>query len=182
LHRIICQFGLDILNISEKELEYDFVFVIEEILYKEKHNQQEVEQMTLTEEKRNLFDIPDKYYLAHCISSDYALGAGIAIEFQKRFKLRDTLVALGTGQYPNTICIGRVFNLVTKDRYWNKPTYETLKFTLEQMKGFCVDDDIKYLAMPKIGCGLDRLQWSRLREIIEDIFSDTDINIMVCSL
>ncbi len=40
----------------------------------------------------------------------------------------------------------------------------------------------KYLAMPKIGCGLDKLQWSKVREIICDVFKDVDIEILVCYL
>ena len=30
--------------------------------------------MILKEEKRNLFEVDDKYYLAHCISSDCKMG------------------------------------------------------------------------------------------------------------
>ena len=36
------------------------------------------------------------------------------------------------------------------------------------MVGMCKEFNIKYLAMPKIGCGLDRLQWGKVKEIIED--------------
>ena len=37
--------------------------------------------MKLTIEKRDLFTVPDAYYLCHCISADFALGAGIAKRF-----------------------------------------------------------------------------------------------------
>ena len=40
--------------------------------------------MKLIEVKQNLFSISKDYALAHCISADYALGAGIAREFAKR--------------------------------------------------------------------------------------------------
>lgn len=43
----------------------------------------------------------------------------------------------------------------------------------------CERHEIKYLAMPKIGCGLDRLQWGKVREIIQDKFKDLDIEIEV---
>lgn len=36
--------------------------------------------------------------------------------------------------------------------------------------------------MPKIGCGLDRLQWGKVREIIKEIFGDLDIEVRVCYL
>lgn len=34
--------------------------------------------MTLREENRNLLDVPQGYYLAHCITADFSLGAGVA--------------------------------------------------------------------------------------------------------
>ena len=48
---------------------------------------------TFKEEHGNLFEVSDKYYLAHCVSTDCALGAGIAVQFQKRFKLKESLKA-----------------------------------------------------------------------------------------
>ena len=35
-------------------------------------------------EHRDLFSVPKDYSLVHCISADFALGAGIAKEFTKR--------------------------------------------------------------------------------------------------
>ena len=40
--------------------------------------------MEYKEIKGNLFDAPKDAYLVHCISADFALGAGIAVEFNKR--------------------------------------------------------------------------------------------------
>lgn len=42
--------------------------------------------------------------------------------------------------------------------------------------------EVKYLAMPKIGCGLDRLQWGKVKEIICEVFKDMDVEILVCYL
>ena len=72
-----------------------------------------------------------------------------------------------------------VFNLVTKNNYWDKPTYETITKCIEEMADICRDCGAKNLAIPRIGCGLDNLQWSKVREIIEDKFKDIDINIEV---
>ena len=33
--------------------------------------------------------------------------------------------------------------------------------------------------MPKIGCGLDRLDWELVKQIIEKIFKETDIEIKI---
>lgn len=42
-------------------------------------------------EKGNLFTVPTDYILCHCISADFALGAGIAKQFDERFNLRNKL-------------------------------------------------------------------------------------------
>lgn len=43
--------------------------------------------MMYHEEKLNLFSIDDSYYIAHCISADFALGAGIAKEIDERLNI-----------------------------------------------------------------------------------------------
>ena len=136
--------------------------------------------MILNEKKGNLFELDNnKYFFAHCISSDYELGAGIAIEFQKRFGLKRQLKVIGNRTYPELLTINHVFNLVTKNKYWNKPTYESLTTCIRYMRDMCKNCNIKYLAMPKIGCGLDRLSWPKVREIIKEEFKDLDIEIEV---
>lgn len=145
--------------------------------------------MTYKEEMRDLFTVPDEYYLAHCISADFGMGKGIVIEFNKRFDMKRKLQS----KYPDYVnewhhnnwcgdCIldGRVLNLITKERYFHKPTYDSLKSALLACWSECLHNDIKKIAMPTIGCGLDRLQWDKVSEIIKDIFKDTDIEILVC--
>lgn len=114
------------------------------------------------------------------------MGAGIAVDFNKKFKLESQFKSIeqsGTSiKVGDSWLIGRVFNLITKSKYYGKPTYQTLLMTLNDMKETCELEDIKYLAMPKIGCGLDRLSWGKVREMLNDTFKDTDIEIVVCSL
>lgn len=138
--------------------------------------------LKLEVKKMNLFEVDDRYYLAHCISADYKLGAGIAVDFDKKFKLKNKLKQIGNGSYPDCIRIDRVYNLVTKSKYCGKPTYNTLKKSLELMKLDIqsIGRVYNYLAIPKIGCGLDRLSWGRVREIIKEVFGDTNIEILVC--
>ena len=75
-----------------------------------------------------------------------------------------------------------VFNLVTKERYYHKPTLNSLEVSLNEMKDYAVEMGVKKIAMPQIGCGLDRLNWSDVSVLIEEVFGDTDIEILVCVL
>jgi hypothetical protein len=36
--------------------------------------------------------------------------------------------------------------------------------------------------MPRISAGLDRLEWSKVYEIICEVFEDTDVEIVICEL
>jgi len=141
-----------------------------------------VTKLILKEEKKDLFTVDNKYCLVHCISSDLAMGAGIAVKFQEKYNLRQKIRKNNKDgiTYPNVYLIGNIFNLVTKELYWHKPTYENFKITLQMMKHMCGWNGIKYLAMPKLGCGLDRLSWVKVKETIEEVFDDMDIEILVC--
>lgn len=76
---------------------------------------------------------------------------------------------------------GRVINLITKERYWEKPTYETMREALNIAR-LRLPYDCKKIAMPVIGCGLDRLEWCKVSEIIKEVFANTDIEILVCKV
>lgn len=68
---------------------------------------------------------------------------------------------------------------MTKVRYFHKPTYDTLRSSLQAMKDHCVSNGVQELCMPRIGCGLDRLKWERVVEMIQEIFAKVDISITV---
>lgn len=140
--------------------------------------------MIFKEIQADLFQMKESYELAHCISADAKMGAGIAVHFRQRFGL-DALQEQARSQ-PLEIgaCyrVGRTLNLVTKDKYWHKPTYGTLTSSLASMKLVCEAEGLTRLAMPQIGCGLDRLKWDKVKQIIQEVFEETDIEIVICSL
>uniref|UniRef100_A0A1I7XUA3 Macro domain-containing protein n=1 Tax=Heterorhabditis bacteriophora TaxID=37862 RepID=A0A1I7XUA3_HETBA len=92
-----------------------------------------------------------------------------------------------------------IFYLITKKTWKNKPTYESLQKSLEvkretfllhvpdlgvvqDMCSVMVKRDIRGVVMPKIGCGLDRLEWNKVHEIIKRTVSKVDIKIVICTL
>lgn len=141
--------------------------------------------MTITIENRDLFTVSQGYYLAHCISADFALGAGIAKAFDNVYNMRFKLFR----EYDNytyeggdALLIDNVFNLVTKPKCYHKPRYEAVREALEVMKDIMEENATTKLAMPKISCGLDRLSWNEVYEIICEVFEDTDVEILICEL
>lgn len=48
------------------------------------------------------------------------------------------------------------------------------------MKQQITEKSVSKIAMPIIACGLDRLEWDKVRKIIFDVFEDTNTEILVC--
>lgn len=139
--------------------------------------------------RMDLFDVPEDYYLAHCISSDFALGRGIAVEFCNRFATKQKLLQnfpeyhdkfINSQSLGGCLIVDRVINLITKEYYYNKPTLASMRSSLEECKKICLEREITKIAMPTIGCGLDRLNWDDVYEIICNVFVDSGIEILIC--
>lgn len=141
--------------------------------------------MILKIEKRDLFTVPKEYILCHCISADFALGAGIAKKFAE-LGVRDILLNFEDGYkwkgegdcvFTNATEWGE-FNLITKEKYWHKPTIISLGQALCSMRDHLIGGD--RIAMPKIGCGLDRLKWEDVEQMLHNVFDSRDVEILVC--
>lgn len=147
--------------------------------------------MKFNEQKGNLFELSEKYALAHCVSQDCdnsnSWGMGIAVEFKRRFKgMKNYCARVIKDNNLSFPCVipycdndRTVFNLITKKIYWSKPTYITIAECIKDMAFMCKKFNIKYLGIYKLGCNLDRLQWGKVREIIKEEFKDLDIEIEV---
>ncbi|XP_064211328.1 uncharacterized protein LOC661444 isoform X2 [Tribolium castaneum] len=133
----------------------------------------------------NLFEMPDDYSLAHCVAEDMNMGSGIAVQFRRDFKRVDEL--LNQRQQAGGLAVlehdGRfIYYLVTKRLSSGKPTYETLFTSLQKLRAHMGENNVRKLAIPRIGCGLDRLQWDNVKFMVEFIFKDVDVEIVVCNL
>lgn len=142
--------------------------------------------------------------LVHCISSDAALGAGIAKAIDEKYQERERILKFfGEQLHWNGHGYGiitplllniedvsscfQICNLVTKEKYWQKPTYTSLSEALDYVKpilkvidSYAKRDRLKLkIVMPKIGCGLDKLDWTRVREIVA-LWASLDIDVTVC--
>lgn len=72
-----------------------------------------------------------------------------------------------------------IFYLVTKEKYFHKPTMSSLESSLRQMRDLCLTNNIQRLAMPRIGCGLDKLNWDAVSRLIQTIFANDAIEITI---
>ncbi|KAM4610214.1 ADP-ribose glycohydrolase OARD1 [Polymixia lowei] len=133
----------------------------------------------------DLFSCPEDEALAHCISEDCRMGKGIAVMFKKKFSGVEELKQ--QKKTPGQCAIlqrGRrfVYYLITKKKASDRPTYESLRQSLEDMKSHCKKNGVTRISMPRIGCGLDELTWKAVSEMLEQVFKGSDISITVYSL
>lgn len=145
--------------------------------------------MKYEEKTMDLFSTDKKYALGHCVAQDGGMGAGIAVEFVKRYgtvlrtviKESDTSIS-DVVFFHSSKKKRNIYNIITKKQSWGKPTRKTFDDAITILRDKMIEQGDKYLAIPVIGSGLDRLSWSENRKTIKRVFKDTDIEILVCRI
>ncbi|VEN42942.1 unnamed protein product [Callosobruchus maculatus] len=136
------------------------------------------------EEHRDLFTVPDEYALAHCAARDLRMPRGIASEFQRLFGQVDELKRQG-GRVGQVLELRsdqrRLFYLISKGKSYPKPTYRTVWEALLDLREKLLTANVLKLAIPKLACGRDGLDWRIIRNMLEVLFRFTGIEILVCS-
>lgn len=126
----------------------------------------------------DLFDYVKDRTPLHCIASDHAMGAGIAVPMAEQFNLRKPMNELGKLPWPSCIFVNGVLNMVTKEKSSGKPTYKDFEAALNEVPERCRYYGIKKIVMPKIGCGIDGLDWEKVRAMSEKVLENLDV--LVC--
>lgn len=113
------------------------------------------------------------------------MNKGIALQFKNKFNNSENL----KNQCKNITELAHlkldnqwILYLITKNNFYNKPTYSDIFKTLKNTKIFCVENKIKTLALPKICSGLDKKQWNVISRMIQFIFHNTNTKIRIYSL
>lgn len=135
---------------------------------------------TYIEVQGNLFERGKKEkstWFVQCVSRDLAMGAGIAVQFNKEFNIknlaRNRFDALSDETKKSIKClrVDRVFNLITKEKYYNKPSLKSMEESLKSLKGN-IDTLVRSgkiiseIRLPLIGCGLDKLSWEDVKPLL----------------
>ncbi|XP_026848210.1 O-acetyl-ADP-ribose deacetylase 1 [Drosophila persimilis] len=137
---------------------------------------------TYKEVNGDLFSVKADYSMCHCVAADLRMGKGIAIKFRTKFGQLLTLQRQNV--QPGGVAILKdkerfVYNLVTKQTSWGKPTYQLLHSSLTAMRQHMIAHNVHKLAMPRIGCGLDGLSWNKVKEMVCEIFQSDAIELVV---
>ena len=125
--------------------------------------------------------------IGHCISADARMSKGFADFLSHRVSgPRSTCskARLFMGQfYPFWDSTGKryICNLVTKEKFYDKPNPSTLSKTICK-KIHASINGVSTIAIPKLGCGLDQMNWQEVVKLFRDIFAYADVEIVVYTL
>jgi len=120
--------------------------------------------------------------LAHGCNCQGAMGAGIAVGFKQRYpkmyvEYRRRCLAMPRQFNPGDCFLWQekdkpaVFNLGTQEGF-EGAQYWMIKLALENMLRVADENQIKSIAIPKIGAGYGGLEWTKIQEIVECTFRD----------
>ena len=113
------------------------------------------------------------------------MSQGVAVEIRKQFEdlrrrlesessVKGRAIALS---YPEDGAW--VYNLVTKQRCWEKPTIRDIHDILVLMRDHAIRNQVLEIHMPKIACGLDGHDWEEMRTVLRLVFREFPLKITV---
>ena len=139
-------------------------------------------------EHGNIFNLQGVTSYAHGCNCAGAMGKGIALQFKEKFpqmyleykklckegkySLGDTFVF----DYGN----GVVFNLGTQATWKTKANIDAIESSLNKMLVFATKNNLKAIALPKIGAGLGGLNWQDVKSTLNKVSNNfPDIELIV---
>ena len=175
------EFTSTILNESE---DYNSCFILNTVVNNLQEGQQNQTNSCIRYvdfRTQSIFD--SNMPIALTISTDAEMRKGFANTISKRIPLlkdycKSRNCDIGdiiTFRADNNI----VYNLITKTNHYEKPTIDTIKTTLLAMRDHALGLNLRCIAMPKIACGLDGMDWREISSLIEQTFKNSGITIYV---
>ena len=182
------------LELKEKLKKYDIDIEDDEDIedeeyeeYEDYEDEEEYSPMYDNYEERqvDMLSLPVYYHIAFAIPADLSFGSTTARQIDAFYGLRDKLKKavekyedecedLETGwlKAGDTICIENVFVMFTTNKKYQRPTLDTIRSCVRDIAEECYENKIRYLAMPRVGCGHGHLNWDVVKEAILDEFDN----------
>ena len=137
--------------------------------------------------KGDLFATDDVRAYGHGCNCAGAMGAGIAIEFKRRYpRMFDEYAArcadgrFGLGDvFMWTEGNETVFNLGTQEHWRKKAQIPALAKSLRKMVELASHAGIERVGLPRIGAGLGGLDWMRVKRVLEEVGAETKVTLVV---
>ena len=115
--------------------------------------------------------------IGHCISADAQMSKGFAQFISERVPRiwrtyrRTNLFKDQVFPFWDSSSRRSIYNLVTKEKYSDELDLQTLATTLQNMQAHATMHGVSTIAIPKIGCGLDQMNWQDVVKLLRNIFA-----------
>ena len=133
----------------------------------------------------DLLNLDSNYAIALCIAGDCAMSDGLAK------KIKETFGSI-TDDNKNIHEIGHIIkqesndktilHVITKQESAKKPTWKHFKKSMYNLAKKCEELQIKQLALPKLGTGLDGLEWAKIMKVLKHAFQSSQTTVTVIYL
>lgn len=149
--------------------------------FKEEKYAQIYNKVFVRELKEDLLAMPVYYNIAHCIPADFTVYGVTAKRIDEMYDLVNLLKRdyMDWGDCPivgDVNYIKNVFTLLATPKKYVRPSMEDLRKCIANLAQECVDLGIMYLAMPRIGCGHNKLNWNEVKDMICEEFKKVYTN------
>jgi O-acetyl-ADP-ribose deacetylase (regulator of RNase III) len=137
--------------------------------------------------KGDIFATEGLHVYAHGCNCAGGMGAGIAIEFKRRWprmfeeyaaRCADGRFGLGD-VFPWTEDGATVYNLGTQLHWRKKAQLPALAMALRKMIELAPLSGIDRIGLPRIGAGLGGLDWTRVKRVLGEVGAETKITLQV---
>ena len=127
--------------------------------------------------------------IVNTVNCDGFMGAGLALEFALRYpnmlkdyesKCKNKLIKTGLMDYykENNITI---INFPTKNSFKFPSNILWIKQGLQNFRDTYKENNIKSVAIPKLGCSNGGLSWQEVKILMEQYLKDLDIDVYICT-
>lgn len=137
--------------------------------------------LNIFEVNDDIFGLPSKFSLAHCVCEDFHNSMGMTADFKYKFGKYGALM----DQHLRVSDVGHIlhdeqhiFYLVVKRKVAQKPLLSSLEIALYNLRDKMNDLKLTKLAIPKYG--LDTFNMADVKELISKVFILSNIEVTLC--
>ena len=176
---------------AEKKRIADFInpatVKIEESHYDFTSDLEKYDNLTIVEKEGELLEAPCYNTMVHVISADYPIKGATGTTktiidlFNIHGSITEELRFLQTiEEYDSEAKVvgslishpTNVLSLVVKDSRYDTVSYDTMAIVFRKLKNYICRNKISYIAMPRICCGMEKLDWEQIKQMLIDEFCD----------
>ncbi|KAK3920889.1 Retrovirus-related Pol polyprotein from transposon 412 [Frankliniella fusca] len=141
------------------------------------------DKFTILHTYGSILESPEDLPIVHAVSHDGKFGKGLARQLEQEFQLREDFLKEKERGFPGYVALQRgnriIVNLITKSRYFHKPTSTDIEQAFLLLRDWLEANHISEWCLPELGCGLDQLESSLLLQMLVKVFGHTDMTLVM---